>query len=199
MDNLSHMTDPELVACYSAGCDEAFDMLLCRHKNDLYSYISYNLTDYTITVDDVFQETFVRVIVSIREGRYTPSGSFLAWLTRIARNIIVDNYRADNQIPTIACDAGTHDLLNDRSVAETYAEARIVNEQTFHDVKRLMESLPEQQREVVFLRYYENRSFKEIAQITGASVNTCLGRMRYGLINMRRMAEEHHLTLELVS
>lgn len=197
MDKYSHMTDSELVACYSAGCNEAFDALLCRHKDALYNYISFNLPNDSLTADDVFQETFVKVIVSIREGRYTPSGSFGAWLTRIAHNIIVDNYRLDNQLPLVTCD-DDQTILNDQRIAETYAEARIVNEQTLEQVKLLMEKLPKQQREVVFLRYYENRSFKEIAEITRASLNTCLGRMRYGLINMRRMADEHHLSLELI-
>lgn len=199
MDNLCHMADYELALSYGAGCNEAFDALLFRHKTEIYNYISFNLKDEPSIVDDVFQETFVRVIVSLREGRYAASGSFCAWLKRIAHNVIADHYRVEAQLPLVTCSEEEHGVFNNQLVAESYAEARIVNEQTLRDVKRLMHRLPEEQREVVFLRFYKDLSFKEIAQVTGASVNTCLGRMRYGIINMRRMAEEHHLSLEFIS
>lgn len=198
MDNLCHLTDDELVKSYSAGCNEAFDALLFRHKDALYNYISYNLNDSPSIVDDVFQETFVKVIVTLREGRYASCGNFGAWLIRIAHNVIVDHYRRDAQLPVVCCLEDDKGLFNDQHIVETYAEARLVNEQTLHDVKSLMEQLPDVQRDVVYMRYYENRSFKEIASLTGASVNTCLGRMRYALLNMRRMAQERRLSLELI-
>lgn len=193
------MADDELALSYSAGCNKAFDALLFRHKAEIYNYISFNLKDDSSIVDDVFQETFVRVIVSLKEGRYSASGNFVAWLKRIAHNVIADHYRAEAQLPLVTCCEEDRGVFNSQLVAETYAEARIVNEQTLCDVKRLMRRLPEEQREVVFLRYYKNLSFKDIALATGASVNTCLGRVRYGLINMRRMAAEHHLSLEFIS
>lgn len=198
MDNLCHLTDDELVKIYSTGCNEAFDVLLFRHKDTLYNYILRNLNDSPSTVDDVFQETFVKVIMTLREGRYASCGSFGSWITRIAHNVIVDHYRRDAQLPVVNCLEEDKGLFNDQRIAESYAEARLVNEQTLREVKGLMEQLPDVQRDVVYMRYYENLSFKEIASLTGASVNTCLGRMRYALLNMRRMAQESHLSLELI-
>lgn len=198
MDMLSHMTDDELVKSYADGCNEAFDELLTRYKDTLYDYISFQLNNQPEDIDDVFQETFVKVIVSLKEGRYISAGHFGAWLTRIAHNIIVDQFRADSQLTVVSSDRTDCDLLNDTHVVDTYAEARIVNEQTLADVRLLMEQLPEEQRSVVYMRYYENLSFKEIADIMHVSVNTCLGRARYGLMNMRRMAAEHHVSLEWI-
>lgn len=196
MDKFSHMPDFELVACYSAGCDEAFDTLLYRHKDALYNYISYNIKGNACTIDDVFQETFVKVIMNIRKGRYKASGSFESWLKKIAHNIIIDNYRLDSQLPLVSCDDDNRNLLNEQHVEDSDPEAQIANEQTLDEVKLLMEKLPATQREVMILRYYENRSFKEISEITGACLNTCLCRMRYGLINMRRMAEKYRLAFD---
>lgn len=198
MDNLRLMTDDELVGKYMDGCNDAFDVLLFRHKDTLCNYISYQLRNQQEYIDDVFQETFVKVIMCLKEGRYTQKGHFSAWLTRIAHNIIVDQYRTEAQLPTVPCDADDNDLLNNANIVETYHEAKLVNEQTLRDVKHLMECLPEPQREVVYMRYYENLSFKEIADATGVSINTSLGRMRYGLLNMRRMAHDRGIVLELL-
>lgn len=198
MDKFSHMTDDELVDLYINGCNEAFDVLLCRHQDKLYNYICYHLNDQQELADDVFQETFVKVIVTIKQDRYTKSGRFYSWLTRIAHNIIMDEFRAGAQLQTVTCENADNDLLNNAELVDTYQEVQIINEQTLRDVKRLMEHLPETQKEVVYMRYYKNMSFKEIADITGVSINTSLGRMRYALQNMRKMAEDFNISLEIL-
>lgn len=198
MDFLSYKTDDELVALYVDGCNEAFDVLLNRHQDTLYNYISYKLKDTPDSIDDVFQETFVKVIMCLREGRYNSNGFFGAWLTRIAHNIIVDLFRANAQLPTIPCEDNERNILETAQFSEISQEAVLVNEQTMRDVRVLMTQLPEQQREVVFLRYYKNFSFKEISEMTGSSINTCLGRMRYAILNMRRMAKEANVVLDFV-
>lgn len=198
MDKLCLMTDDKLVKFYVDGCDEAFDVLLDRHKDRLYNYIEYHLSDSFLSADDIFQETFVKVIVTIKDGRYSMQDHFFAWLLRIAHNIIMDHFRADAQLPVVTNELEGIDLSGNLDAVESTQEAAMVNEQTMRDVKRLMEHLPELQREVVEMRYYQNLSFKEIATITGVSINTSLGRMRYALMNMRRMADEHGISLEMI-
>lgn len=198
MDKLCLMTDDMLVKLYVDGCDEAFDVLLDRHKDRLYNYIEYHLSDSFLSADDIFQETFVKVIVTIKDGRYSMQDHFFAWLLRIAHNIIMDYFRADAQLPVVTNELEGIDLSGNLDAVESTQEAAMVNEQTMRDVKRLMEHLPELQREVVEMRYYQNLSFKEIATITGVSINTSLGRMRYALMNMRRMADEHGISLEMI-
>lgn len=198
MDNLSQLSDQELVARYTDGCNEAFDVLLSRHKDTVYGYISYNLNDQPQNIDDAFQETFVKAIVCLKEGRYTDTGRFAAWLTRIAHNVIVDLYREDSQLPTITCSNDERNVFDALNIADASHEEHLVNQQTLADVRLLMDKLPTEQREVVFMRYYEDLSFKEIANIIGASINTCLGRARYGIMNMRRMAQQHNISLELI-
>lgn len=198
MKNLAHMTDDELVCQYVNGCNEAFDILLQRHQDALYDYISRHLKSMPDMIDDVFQETFVKVIMCLRDGNYQPSGLFRAWICRIAHNVMVDLFRSEAQLPIVKGDENGPNLIEMHQGTDTFIEAELVNEQTLEDVKRIMEELPEAQRTVVYLRYYENRSFKEISDLTGATLNTCLGRMRYGIINMRRIAEEKNIALELI-
>lgn len=185
---------------YANGCDEAFDVLLDRYKTRLYDYICYQLgQDKQQThADDVFQETFVKAIVMLKERRYYHEGHFLPWLTRIAHNLIVDIFRRENANIVISQDNGNDHLINRAQLTETYLEAEIINRQTLDDLHRLMKHLPENQREVLQMRFYEGLSFKEIADKTGVSINTSLGRMRYALINMRRMAETHGISLEML-
>ena len=198
MVKLDHQTDEVLVKKYIDGCNAAFDVLLSRYKNRLYNYITFHLHQHTDMVDDVFQETFVKAIITLKENRYTHQEMFLSWLMRIAHNLIMDYYREEAQLKTVSNDDEEVDLLNDAELVDTYQELTLINEQTLKDVKRLMNNLPENQREVVFMRYYQNLSFKEIADITGVSINTSLGRMRYALINMRKMAEDHDISLEIL-
>lgn len=197
MNQYQQMTDQELVKSYMSGCNEAFDCILARYQDRLYQYIFYSVRNSDLA-DDIFQETFVKAIVNIQQGSYTESGRFYSWLTRIAHNLIIDQYRQDSSVSIVSHDDFSIDCLNDAEVVESYAEVELVNEQTVRDVKRLMEHLPENQREVVFMRYYQDLSFKEIADKTGVSINTSLGRMRYAVLNMRRMAKEYGISLEMM-
>ena len=192
------MTDEELALSYVNGNNKAFDLLLSRTQSKLFSYILFVVRDRD-RADDVFQETFVKAIAKLHEGRYTTSGKFLAWLMRIAHNVIMDNYRENRSKGTVDV-AGDNDLSNisSESLLDSNIESEYVNTQVLSDVKKMMNMLPTAQREVVFMRYYQNMAFKEIAEVTGVSINTSLGRMRYALLNMRRMARDNRLSLELV-
>lgn len=198
MYNLAKKTDDELVQLYVGGCNEAFDQLLCRHKDKLFNYITYQLHDQADKADDVFQETFVKAIVTIKDGRYVMTGHFGSWLTRIAHNIIMDEFRLDAQLPIVDNKIGDAHLLNNSAIIDSNMEDALINEQTMRDVNSLMERLPEEQREVVRMRYYDDLSFRDIADKTGVSINTSLGRMRYALLNMRRMADEYGITLDIL-
>lgn len=193
---MNSKTDDELVGLYSEGISEAFDVLLDRHKDRLYSYISFVVRKKDVA-DDIFQETFVKAIVTLKKGGYCCNGRFSAWLTRIAHNLIIDTFRQDRAGNTISNDESGVDLLNNACLCEQNVEDRMVNGQVMEDVRRLVRMLPDNQREVVFMRYYQDLSFKEIADITGVSINTALGRMRYALINIRKMASENNIVLTL--
>ena len=193
------MTDEELALSYVDGNNRAFDLLLSRNQSKLFSYILYVVRDRE-TAEDVFQETFVKVITKLQEGRYTNSGKFSAWVMRIAHNVIMDWFR-DQQMSRVVEANPDNDLSNLGSgdgLLESNIEMEFVNSQVFADVQVLMNQLPAAQREVVFMRYFQQLSFKEIAEATEVSINTALGRMRYALMNMRRMAREHHIQLDLV-
>lgn len=198
MDKLQGMTDEELALSYVNGNNKAFDLLLSRTQSKLFSYILFVVHDRD-RADDVFQETFVKAIAKLHEGRYTTSGKFLAWLMRIAHNVIMDNYRENRSKGTVDV-AGDNDLSNisSESLLDSNIESEYVNTQVLSDVKKMMNMLPTPQREVVFMRYYQNMAFKEIAEVTGVSINTSLGRMRYALLNMRRMARDNKLSLEMM-
>ncbi len=195
MMNPNEMTDEQLAIAYMEGNDKAFDMLLARNQKKLYSYIMFVVRD-TNTADDVFQETFVKVITRLRTRAYTTSGKFSAWLTRIAHNVIIDMYRSqkhDNLVEPTA----DNDLTNVLSSDMTYdnVEAQLVLNQNLKEARELMEALPPTQREVVYMRFYQQMSFKEIAEVTGQSINTALGRMRYAVLNMRRMANAYQMAI----
>lgn len=193
------MTDEELALSYVDGNNRAFDLLLSRNQSKLFSYILYVVRDRE-TAEDVFQETFVKVITKLQEGRYTNSGKFSAWVMRIAHNVIMDWFR-DQQMSRVVEANPDNDLSNLGSgdgLLESNIEMEFVNSQVLADVQALMNQLPAAQREVVFMRYFQQLSFKEIAEATEVSINTALGRMRYALMNMRRMAREHHIQLDLV-
>jgi RNA polymerase sigma-70 factor (ECF subfamily) len=188
------MADDELVALYAIGNNPAFDVLLNRHKSSVHSYIYYTVRDRDLT-EDIFQETFMKAIVTIKQGRYTENGKFKAWIMRIAHNLIIDNFRQERNENTISNDEVEADLFNDIRLCDGTVEDHMVQNQIFADVKKLVRHLPENQREVLELRYYKDLSFKEIAEITGVSINTALGRMRYAILNMRRMADEKNMIL----
>lgn len=197
MKKFDGMTNEALALLYVKGNNGAFDELLSRTQDKLFTYIMFVVHDHDIA-DDIFQETFLKVITKLQQGQYTDSGKFMFWLTRIAHNCIMDWYRQQQSRHILEPNAD-NDLqnLSMASVLDTYRESELINEQVLTDVKHIMENLPAPQREVVYMRYYQQLSFKEIAQITGVSINTSLGRMRYALMNMRRMAKDFQIELAL--
>jgi RNA polymerase sigma-70 factor (ECF subfamily) len=196
MENMKQMTDDALVTLYLNGNNSAFDALLGRHQERLFNYIYFIVRSRELA-EDIFQETFVKAIMTLQQGRYTNDGKFAAWITRIAHNLVIDQFRIERNENTVSNDETEVDLLNDARLAEGTIENRMVNEQVLKDVRMLVDELPDCQREVVFMRYYQDLSFKDIADITGVSINTALGRMRYAILNMRRIAAEKNISLVL--
>lgn len=197
MKDYASLTDEQLALLYVGGDFRAFDLLLERNQQKLYSYILFVVHDPEVA-NDVFQETFVKVITKLQDGKYTDSGKFNFWLTRIAHNVIMDTYRhLKNSHIIEPTEDNDLNKLRSNDLMDINRENEYVNTQVMKDVRNLMESLPAPQREVVYMRYYQDLSFKEIAEITGVSINTSLGRMRYALINMRRLAKEHHIQLNM--
>ena len=196
MDFYSHLTDDELVKMYANGSNEAFDSLLSRYKNKLFSYIFYTVHDEDMA-NDIFQETFVKVILNIQSGNYVPSGKFYAWITRIAHNMIMDQYRQQGLNNFIQEDPETGQVANNVELSDPSFETQQVYDQSISDVVKLYKMLPDVQREIVFMRFYQDMSFKEIAEELGISINTALGRMRYAIINMKRIAAEKNISFEM--
>ena len=194
MRNIKKLTDEQLVCEYANGNNEAFDTLLIRYKQRLFSYIFQMVRDRDLA-DDIFQETFIKAITTIRQGRYSDMGKFSAWLYRIARNLAVDSFRAEKGENVVSADDADYDVLNRRELAEDTIEDVMVDLQIEEDLRRLVDRLPDVQRQVLEMRYYQDLSFKEIAEITGVSINTALGRMRYAILNRRRMARERSVSL----
>lgn len=194
MKTFRSLSDEKLVECYANGENKAFDVLLERYQGRLYSYIFYFVKNEELT-EDIFQETFVKAIMTIKQRRYTENGKFISWLTRIAHNMIIDTFRQERYENTISNDTVERDLLNDSRLTENNIEDTLVLDQIHTDVRRMVELLPDNQREVVQMRFYQGLSFKEISELTGVSINTALGRMRYAILNLRRIAQEKHLIL----
>ena len=186
------MTDEMLVKLYAEGDNNAFDVLMERHEEKIFSYIFFIVRNQDVA-NDIFQETFMKAVVTIQQGRYVENGKFQAWITRIAHNLIIDYFRQTRNENCVSNEDVDYDLFNDIKLAEATVESRMVREQVLEDVKLLVEHLPQNQKEVVFMRYYQELSFKEIAEITGVSINTALGRMRYALLNLRKMAVKKEL------
>ncbi|NPD92617.1 RNA polymerase sigma factor [Xylanibacter muris] len=197
MENFARMTDEELALLYVGGNNRAFDELLARNQSKLFTYIMFVVRNEE-TANDLFQDTFVKIITKLQEGKYTNSGKFSFWAIRIAHNIIMDWYRQQNNEHTVDLpeDNNLSNIKGDQ-IADINRETEIINQQVLHDVKRMMDALPASQREVVYMRFYQDMSFKEIAEITGVSINTSLGRMRYAILNLRRMAKQHDITLRI--
>ena len=197
MKNYDGMTDEMLALRYVGGDNRAFDELLTRNQQRLYNYILFVVRDPE-EANDVFQDTFVKVITKLQEGKYTDSGTFSFWLTRIAHNVIMDGYRQQKgeHIVEVSEDNDLSSLKGE-NLMDINRENEFVNAQIMSDVRHIMDTLPAPQREVVYMRFYQDMSFKEIAEATGVSINTSLGRMRYALINMRRMAKQHQIQLNL--
>ena len=205
MESFANLTDEMLVKLYAGGNNSAFDILLERYEEKIFSYIFFIVHNQDVA-DDIFQETFMKAVVTIQQGwpmivttggRYVENGKFQAWITRIAHNLIIDYFRQTRNENCVSNDEVEYDLFNDIKLAETNVESKMVREQVLDDVKLLVEHLPQNQKEVVFMRYYQELSFKEIADITGVSINTALGRMRYALLNLRKMAVKKELHLAI--
>ena len=188
------MTDHELVELYEQGNDSAFDIILERHQSYIYSYILFLVKD-SDAANDFFQETFSRAIIAIRSHKYQTSGKFSAWLTRIAHNLIIDKNRECETAYTVREDQVKPKALNSLSLSEATREDEMIDSQNRESVRQLLDYLPEPQREVIIMRFYDDLSFKEIAQQTGVSINTSLGRMRYALINLRKLIQEKRISL----
>lgn len=196
MDIYSTMSDEELVVSYSKGNDSAFDTLLTRHKQSVYNYILYTIRDNGLA-EDIFQDTFIKAIITIKQGKYIESGKFKAWVMRIAHNLIIDYFRQKKNESIISKDEYEIDLFNNPSLCDDTVETKMVKKQVLDDVKKLICFLPESQREVLEMRYYKDLSFKEIADLTGVSINTALGRMRYAILNIRKMAADNSMILTI--
>ncbi len=196
MDILSTMSDEELIASYSKGNDLAFSVLLNKHKQSVYNYILYTVRDNDLA-EDIFQDTFIKAIITIKQGKYVETGKFKAWVMRIAHNLIIDYFRQKKSESVISNDDYQVDLFNNPSLCEDNVETQMIKTQVINDVKKLIFHLPESQREVLEMRYYKDLSFKEIADITGVSINTALGRMRYAILNIRKMAADNRMTLTI--
>ena len=194
MKNLSTCTDYELVQLYENGNDSAFDEILQRHQAYVYSYILF-LVKEEDKADDIFQETFTRAIIAIRSHKYQTTGKFSAWLIRIAHNLIIDSTRETESAIFVTQEKISPIILNDIRLSEGGIETNIIEQQKADQLRKMLDYLPDVQREVVLLRFYEDLSFKEIAEKTGVSINTSLGRMRYALINLRKLIQQHNVAL----
>ena len=197
MENFNSFTDEELALSYIDGNNKAFDELLTRNQDKLFSYIFFVVRDED-KANDLFQETFVKVITKLHQKRYVDSGKFSAWIMRIAHNVIMDWYR-EQRARNLVEPTEENDLsnLSGNDVLDVNVENKYVNDEIMTDVKKMMNMLPPTQREVVFMRFYQDLSFKEIAELTGVSINTSLGRMRYAILNLRRMSKEYNIALQL--
>lgn len=189
MQTMTKFTDLELVTAYANGDNSAFDALLNRHQKTVFNYIIRIVKDEDLA-NDIFQETFVKAITTIRQGRYEETGKCSAWLTRVAHNLIIDHFRRQKGENTVSNDETEHDILNNKNLCEENIEDKLVQRQMVTDIRKMIHMLPDAQRQVLMMRFYRDMSFKEIAEKTGVSINTALGRMRYALLNMRRIASE---------
>lgn len=191
------MTDDRLVSAFADGDNNAFDALLRRHQQRIFNYI-YTQVKNEDLADDIFQETFVKIITTIKNGSYNESGKFGSWLMRIAHNCIVDHFRRTSSENIVSVDASPDvDLLNRKDLVESNIEDRMISDQLNNDIHDMIRDLPENQQQVLKMRYFLDMSFKEIAEATGVSINTALGRMRYAILNMRRMATERDIVLSI--
>ena len=193
MNLLSKLSDHELFNSFNAGNVNAFEALVLRHKDKLYTSIFFLVKDKYLA-EDIFQDVFIRIIDTIKSGRYTEEGKFLPWAMRIAHNLCVDYFRKVKRTPTIK-NSDDQDIFEVLNFTEDSAEDKMIKKQSHNRVKDMLDQLPEDQREVIILRHYADMSFKEIADITNCSINTALGRMRYGLINLRKMMVTKQISL----
>ena len=187
------LNDQELVVRYLQGDEQSLKELITRHQRKIMTSIYLLIKDREMA-EDIFQDTFIKVINTLRSGHYNEEGKFLSWVLRIAHNLVIDHFRRQQKMPMVR-DTEEYSLFDFIPLADENVEERIISGQIHDTVRRMIEELPEDQREVVVMRHYGNMSFKEIAEITNVSINTSLGRMRYALINLRKLMEEKQLIL----
>lgn len=188
------MNDNELVQRFISGDQNSLEILIQRHKSRVFSYILLIVKNQELA-EDIFQETFIKVIRSLKRGKYTENGKFISWVLRISHNLIIDHFRKEKLKGTISNDKVGPDLFNSQKYADDTIEDQMVTAQILSEVKDLIQELPEDQQQVIYMRHYLGMSFKEIADQTDVSINTALGRMRYALINMRKLIEKKKLVL----
>lgn len=194
MKHLKSLKDDELVNLYIMGNNSAFDVLLEKYQQKLFSYIFFIIKDKEIS-DDIFQETFMKAIVTIKNGKYNADGRFYNWITRIAHNLIIDQFRNEKNDNTVSCDNEEYNILNNQDLCDGNIENDIISLQIRDDIRKLVNKLPDNQKEIIIMRFYHDMSFKEIAEITGTSINTALGRMRYAIMNLRKMVNDNRIIL----
>jgi RNA polymerase sigma-70 factor (ECF subfamily) len=190
----TELTDHELVKQFVDGKQSSFEILVNRHKDKVYTYI-FLMVKNDHLANDIFQETFIKVVKSLNIGKYQENGKFISWVVRIAHNLIIDHFRKQKQMRTFSNDDYETDVFNSSKFSDATIEDDIIQDQIKDDVRKLVDHLPEEQREVILLRHFSGLSFKEIAEQTNVSINTALGRMRYALINLRKLIEERKLNL----
>ena len=191
----SNYTDADLVKSYINGSEIALETLVNRHKLQIFNFINSKINDRD-TSEDIFQDTFIKVIRTLRNGLYNEEGKFLPWIMRIAHNLVIDHFRKSNRIPTIE-NKEEFDIFQFVSDTAPNAENILIEDQILKDIQKLIQELPDDQKEVLIMRLYRDMSFKEIAENTKVSINTALGRMRYAIINLRRLIEDHKIVLEV--
>ena len=194
--NLKKLSDHELLNTYISGNEDSINVLLNRHRKRILDYI-YMMVKNRDVADDIFQETLIKVVRFVQEGRYTENGKFLSWVLRIAHNQVIDYFRQKKQRNNVSEGDAGYDILNNQKFSDHTVEEKLITNQIETDVRKLIDFLPPEQKEVVLMRYYMGLSFKEIAEQTDVSINTALGRMRYAILNMRRMAEENSIELSM--
>ena len=187
------LQDSVLVSNYIKGDECALGVLIERHKQRIYSFIYSKVLDRDIT-EDIFQDTFIKVIRTLKKGNYNEEGKFLPWVMRISHNLVIDHFRKNNRMPKYD-NSGDFNIFSVLSDNDLNAESRIIKNQVETDVRRLVDELPADQKEVLLMRMYQDLSFKEISEKTGVSINTALGRMRYALINLRKVIDKHNIVL----
>lgn len=194
MFRLDKLNDNELVQRFIQGDHESLEVLIVRHKSRVYSYILLIVKNQDLA-EDIFQDTFIKVIRSLKRGKYVENGKFVSWVLRIAHNLIIDHFRKEKLQGAVSNDSSDVDIFNSQKFSEQTIEDQMVYSQILHEVKHLVKELPEDQQQVIYMRHYMGLSFKEIAEQTEVSINTALGRMRYALINLRKLVDEKKLNL----
>ena len=195
MNKLRTQTDETLLRLYIDGNNSAFDVLLKRYESKVFTYLLYSVRTQELA-EDLFQDVFIKIITTLRQKKYTEYGKFSSWVMRIAHNLVIDYFRQSKNDNTVSNDEIEFDLFANSSLGlEDSIETQMIDKQTLDEVKGLIGLLPQGQRDVVLMRFYQDLSFKEIADITGVSINTALGRMRYAIINLRKLALENKILL----